>query len=451
MNLSFLAFSAIFILFYWLKHNKSRIKITDMVIFLISLSLAIFISHIMFYSKYMDFFSNLFNNYFSSFIIFLILISIVSARDLLNDRIKLGEYYFLVFIITIGSVLLINTNNMLNMFISLELISMSLYGIIALDKRIESIEASIKYFILGTFASIFMIISLFLMYLFSQTLNLNEISLQFLNTPNSAIILSIILFLAGFIFKLALFPFSSWSVDIYTASPTNVVLFIVGAVKLSIIIATFRVFHSINNEILTLSTYTFILFTLIIPNISALFTRNIKKIIAYSSISHAGYISISFLGSDGWQTYFYAIVYTISTVGVFSIIYLLEKNYSDIDYSNIKSLYYKKPLVALSLAIFMFSLAGVPPLSGFFAKFYVFYNALNAGYKWLVILAALTSAISLYYYIKILIPVFFDSSDDGKEIKISKNNLLIIYFCALTVLLLGLFSQKLINILKLII
>ncbi len=447
INIALLGFSAVFILFYWLK-NKSKQKITETAIFLISFSLIVSLSHLMFHGKAVDFSTNLLNNYLSSFTFFLALISIISSKDLLNEKLKLGEYYFLTFTTLIGSILLINTQNMLNMFISIELISMSLYGIIALNKEVENIEASIKYFILGSFASIFMVVSLFLAYLSSSTLNLNGIQVQFFINPNPVIVLSIILFLAGFVFKLALFPLSSWALDVYCGSPTNIVLFMVGFVKLSIIIAAYRIFLSINSQTLTLSLYIFVLLTLIIPNISALFTRNIKKIIAYSSISHAGYISLAFLGPESWQIYFYAIVYTISAIGIFSIIYFLEKNYSSVDYNNIKGLYHKNPALALSLAVFLFSLAGVPPLSGFFAKFYAFYNALNNGYKWLVIIAALTSAISLYYYIKILIPVFFENNDEKFEIYISKTNLLIIHFTAILVILLGIFSNKIIILLK---
>jgi len=258
----------------------------------------------------------------------------------------------------------------------------------------------------------------------------------------------LIFFISGFIFKLALVPAHSWSVDIYCGSPTNVVLFIIGFVKLSVIITAFRIFSSYKTGILSLSMYIFVILTLIIPNISALFTKNIKRILVYSSISHSGFIALSFMGPQNWQTYFYAIIYSISAVGVFSFIMFLEKNYSDIEYQNIKGLYYKKPALSIALSIFLFSFAGVPPFSGFFAKFYAFYNALEGGYKELIIIAVISSAISLYYYLKILIPIFFEKPDNDRKIISYINNSSIIYITATITLFFGILSEPIIELLK---
>jgi NADH-quinone oxidoreductase subunit N len=251
----------------------------------------------------------------------------------------------------------------------------------------------------------------------------------------------------SFLFKISIVPFHSWSIDVYCASPTYIVLMIIGFVKLSVFVSLAKIFFIFENELLKEIFYIFILLTLILSNIAALFTKNIKKILVYSTISHSGYILLSLMGPERWQVYYYLIVYSINAFGAFSLVGILEKNFNNLEYENFKGLYKKNSKLSLSLSIFLFSLAGVPPLVGFFAKFYSFYNALFGGYYYLVIIAAITSAISLYYYLKILIPIFFERSETY-ELKSSLTSRLIIYFFAILTLILGLFSNPLIEILK---
>ncbi len=449
-TVSFLTFSAIFVLFYWMFSKKNYDKTANIVLVLLSFALALSFSHSMFYGDVSSGYSStIFNNLLTAFSVSLALISVISSKDMMREKIKYGEYYFLLFTSLIGSVLLINTQNLLNIFISIELISMSLYGIIGLTKRNENIESSLKYFILGSFASVFMIIGLFFIYIQTESVNLSAITKFYHLNPNSDLInISLMFFLAGVLFKLAIVPAHSWSLDVYCGAETNVVILMVGFVKLSVITAVYKIFSSYSSFAISKAFYVFIIMTAVIPNLSALFTQNIKKIMIYSSISHAGYITLSFMGPEKWQAYFYALVYSISAVGIFSAVSFLEKNYKNIEYSNIKGLYHKNPGVALSLSVFLFSFAGVPPLSGFFAKFYSFYNAAIGGYKDLVLISALASAISLYYYLKILIPIFFSKPEEETTLEFSRNNIAIIYFTAIITVLMGIFSNPIIELIK---
>jgi NADH-quinone oxidoreductase subunit N len=440
--------SSIISLFYWTFFKKDKKRITEIVSILLLVALIISSATILFYgSTNTGYSTTLLSNILNTFIIAVSFTTLFFIKDFLTEKIKFGEFYFLFFMIIAGSVLLVNTTDLLNMFISIELISLSLYGIISFEKKDLYIESSIKYFLLGSFASVFMILSMAFLYIKTKTLSLNEL-FYIAKTSNDVLLTySISFFMISFLFKISIVPFHSWSIDVYCASPTYIVLMIIGFVKLSVFVSLAKIFFIFENELLKEIFYVFIILTLMLSNIAALFTKNIKKILVYSTISHSGYILLSLMGPERWQVYYYLIVYSINAFGAFSLVGILEKNFNNLEYENFKGLYKKNPKLSFSLSIFLFSLAGVPPLVGFFAKFYSFYNALSGGYYYLVIIAAITSAISLYYYLKILIPIFFERSETY-ELKSSLTSRLIIYFFAILTLILGLFSNPLIEILK---
>ncbi|NLH39706.1 MAG: NADH-quinone oxidoreductase subunit N [Elusimicrobia bacterium] len=448
-TLIILILSSFFSLFYWLYSKKKSEAITEIIIFLLLFAFAFSFSHSPFYGSFGDTYTQtVLNNLLTSFVILLTITSIISSSDLMSKNLKYGEYYFLLLISLTSSILLINTQNIFNMFISVELLSMSLYGLTGFNKNDKNLEASFKYFMLGSFASVFMILSLVFLYIGLGSLSLVDIKNSLaISGPNPYINIGMLLFMSGFIFKLALVPMHSWAVDVYWGAPTNVSMFMISGVKLSIVVALYRLFSSYTTSVVIYAMYAFIVLSIVIPNLIALYSKDIKKIIIYSSISHAGYIAISFLGTENWQAYFYAIIYSISVIGVFSVIMFLEKNFKDLNYENIKGLYHSKPSIAISLLIFLFSLSGVPPFSGFFAKFYSFYNAVNGGFKWLVVIAVLTSALSLYYYLKILIPAFMKDAEK-RDYEGTVCNYAVIYLTAAATLLLGILSNPIIELIK---
>lgn len=444
-----LIFTSFISLFSWIYMAKSSNRekqvrvITNGVIVFLLIVLAFILSYLNFYSSVNNLYdTTLQNNLFAVVFILFTIFAIISAKDFLPLNIKYGELYFLLIMLVVGSILLISSNNLLSTFVYIELISLSLYGLVGFNKTNFNIESSIKYYILGSFASVFMFFSLVLIYISAGSFDMKYIFTNYMSFPNSDLfILGIILFMSGFIFKLALVPFHSWAVDVYQGSPTFITSVMVSVVKIAVVITLYRLFIGINHHLVFKVFYIFIILTMIIPNLIALKNTNVKRIIVYSSISHAGYIALSFMGPEQWQAYFYVIIYAIASFGAFSVLLSVEKNEIGPELNEIKGLYHRSPLKAVSLALFLFSLAGVPPLSGFFAKFYAFYNAVAGGYTDLVIIAVITSAISLYYYLKILIPAFMEDSDDENwELKKSYNNDFVVFIFAVLTLIAGICS-----------
>lgn len=438
LPISILSLTGFISLFYWI-YSKNSKRLTNIILLFFVLA---FIFSFLKISYAQDI-----NSILIPLIISLGFFSIISTSDFISN-IKYGEYYFLVSMLLISSIALITSNDLFTVFISIEMLSMSLYGLVGFYKKVENLKAVWLYFILGSFASIFMIISLFMIYFKLDSLEFSLIRQAYLFLNNDIYItIGLILFFAGLLFKIALVPFSFWAMDVYYKANTDITMMMTSFVKLSAIIAAYKIFLSYPVESLSNSIYLFIVLTLLVPNLIALGEKDLKKIIVYSSISHAGYIAISFLGLELWQVIFYAIIYSISAIGIFSVIILLENNYGKLKYDSLKGLYKSNPFIALSLAIFLFSLSGVPPLSGFFAKFYVLYNALTNGHKFLVLIAVIASAISLYYYLKILIPVFMEEGEI-KALKFSNKNFVLILGFAILILCLGIFSNPFINLLK---
>jgi len=443
----FIFISSLISLFYWTFFKKDKKLITGISFVLLLITFIISFTTMFFYgSLQMGYSTNILANILNTFIIMIAILSINFIYNFSDSRIKFGEFYFLFFMILAGSILLINTSDFLNIFLAIELISFSLYGIIAFEKKELNIESSIKYFMLGSFVSVFMIAGMALIYIKTNTLNLMELSNK--HYYDVFLIIAVLFFMISLLFKISIVPFHSWSIDVYCGSPTYIVLLIVGFVKLSVIYTLVKIFFVFKNKLFIEIFYVLTLLTLILPNISALFTKNIKKILVYSSISHAGYMLLSLMGPDRWQIYYYAIVYSLNAFGAFAVLSIIEKNYENTEYKNLKGLYYSNPYISLSLAIFLFSLAGVPPFAGFFAKFYSFYNAVKGEYIYLVIIAAITSAISLYYYLKILIPIFFEKPDNEKKLIVSNNTLTIIYIIAIVILIFGISSNPIIELFK---
>jgi len=365
-----------------------------------------------------------------------------------EEKVKEGEYYFLLSMILLGSSILVSTRNIFTMFISLELMSMSLYGIIGINRAKESSEAALKYFLLSSLASIFIVFSLGFIYVSASSLELNKIR-ETLLLPNYdlTLIIGLLFLMTGFIFKIALVPFHLWVADIYYGSPSQVSALMSSLIKVSGIIVLFRIYSYCHVPAIERTLVFFSGLTMIISNLMALPQKNIKRILAYSSISHSGYIILGFFTNDYWQVFYYILVYSIATFGAFSSVLLLEKNQKGIELDDIKGLFYKSPFISGLFSIFILSLASIPPMAGFFGKFYLFLNAINNGHSGLVLIAVITSIISLYYYLRIITSMFEPSNEETTN-NISYNNLLNIFIFAILTLILGVFSNRIISLLK---
>ncbi len=353
-----------------------------------------------------------------------ILISIGYARE---QGIGAGEYYVLVLFSTLGMMLMAAGTNLLTIFLGLETMSISVYvlaGILRNDPR--SVESAMKYFILGAFATGFFLYGVALVYGSTGSFSLKGIA-SFVSEANRdgrnpLLIIGIALLTVGFGFKISTVPFHMWTPDVYEGAPTSITAFMATGVKAAAFAGLIRVFYSALGAFQpdwTAIMWLLSVATMTVGNIVAISQSNIKRMLAYSSIAHAGYILVAFTAGNDLGTssiLFYLLAYTFMNIGAFTIVILLgrkgEENTLITDYAGIG---FKYPLLAAAMTIFLLSLAGIPPLAGFMAKFYIFSAAVKAKFYWLAIIGVLNSALSVYYYLRVTVYMYFREPE--KEIK----------------------------------
>jgi NADH-quinone oxidoreductase subunit N len=340
-----------------------------------------------------------------------------------------GEYLGLLLFATVGLMLLVGSEELLMIFIGLELLGLSLYVMAAFDKTdVRSAEAGLKYFLFGSTSSAFTLFGISLIYGMSGTTGLVAIS-QKLATASVQPLLAvgIVMTLIGFAFKVAAAPFHLWAPDAYQGAPAPSAAFIASGSKVAsffvlgkIVLVGFGPMHGNAGWHAMTAGWSPILavlaaLSIVVGNLVALAQVNVRRLLAYSAVAHAGYTLVGFVagGREGFSaTLFYAAVYAVTLIGAFGVVAVVHRETGDDDLQNFSGLSARAPLLAGCMAIFMLSLAGIPPLAGFFGKFYLFSAAMRAGgdhgLLWLVALALLGSFISLYYYLIVLKAIFVD-------------------------------------------
>jgi len=345
-----------------------------------------------------------------------VLISIGYARRV---DIDFGEYYTLILFATVGMMLMAAGTSLVTIFLGLETMSISIYVLAGMMRGDgKSIESALKYFLLGAFATGFLLYGMALIYGSTGSLVLEEIAAHVKSKPellrSPMIIIGIALLTIGFGFKVATVPFHMWTPDVYEGAPTSITAFMATGVKAAGFAGFIRVFFSALGPfqpdwiaimwLLAVATMT-------VGNVVALAQTNIKRMLAYSSIAHAGYVLVAFVAGNELGTasiLFYLLVYAFMNIGAFTVVILLgkreEENVLISDYAGIG---FKYPLLAASMTIFLLSMAGIPPLGGFMGKFYIFSAAVKAEYYWLAVIGVLNSAISVYYYLRVTVLMYF--------------------------------------------
>ncbi|MFQ5632291.1 MAG: NADH-quinone oxidoreductase subunit N, partial [bacterium] len=325
-----------------------------------------------------------------------------------------ADYFSLVIFATAGMVLMAAGTNLLTLFLGLETLSIALYVLAGFRRsNVFALEASFKYFLLGAFASGFLLYGIALIYGTAGSTDLQKIA-EFVSREGIAgskmFYAGFLLLLVGLGFKISVFPFHLWAPDVYQGAPTPISAFMATGSKAAGFAALLRVVVTLNaaNEAGWQATLWIIsVATMILGNIIALKQDNVKRMLAYSSIAHAGYILIgvlagNHLGSSG--ILFYLLTYTFMNIGAFGVIsYISTSEHEFVTFQDFRGLGSRRPFAAVAMATFMFSLAGIPPMAGFVAKFYLFSAGIKAGYLWLVIIAVITSMISLYYYLGLVV------------------------------------------------
>lgn len=335
-----------------------------------------------------------------------------------------GEFVFLILLATIGMMFLVAAHDLLTFFVSLELLSLSLYLLTAFNKRDpRSSEAALKYFLFGGMSAAFLLFGFSFLYGVSNSIHYDQIAASH-HTPalHPFVVIGIICTIIGFGFKIAAAPFHFWAPDTYEGAPAPAAAFIASASK----IASFAAFFFLFTEALPtaagsaawghiISGWAPILALLaaasmLLGNLVAIRQTSLRRLLAYSAIAHTGYMLLAFVSTspDAYAALlYYVITYSLATVGIFTIISLVEQADGSDALTNFDGLRHRSPVLAACLFIFILSLAGIPPLAGFFGKFYIFLAAVQTpGLLWLAILAIATSAIALFYYLKILRRVF---------------------------------------------
>ena len=358
-----------------------------------------------------------------------------------------------------GMMVMANTTDLVVIFLGLEIMSIPLYVLAGFARRsLESNEAGIKYFIMGAFASAFLLMGIAFIFGASETTDLRRIVADFsfnLSQSKTLLLSGVGFILIGFAFKVGAAPFHSWVPDVYQGSPTPVTAFFSVGPKAAGFAALLRIFSYGFNEVELLTNLFWILavMTMIVGNVLALKQSNIKRLLAYSSIAHAGYIFVALTvgGANAISSaIFYLIAYTLFNVGGFAIVTLLEtRSKAKPELSELNGMAKAHPYITAIMALFIFALSGFPPTVGFIGKFYIFSEAVKHGFIWLTVIGVLNSFMSVYYYFKILKAAYFDNNDaQFAQLTIAPSMMIALMICALGTLGIGLFPQEIIEISK---
>ena len=369
----------------------------------------------------------------------------------------LEDIYALIIFALIGGIEMASFGNLILFFVGLETLSISFY-ILAGSKKfdIASNEAAMKYFLTGSFATGFLLFGIALVYGVSGSFNLEAINAYIVSCRGAVpplFIAGMMLVFVGMLFKIAAVPFHFWSPDVYTGSPTLITAFMTTAGKVASVAAFYRLasvpFISIHSQLV--NTLLFIsIATIIVGNLSAVFQDNLKRMLAYSGIAQSGYILMALivLGPKAAGVLFYfTLSYVIATITAFAVLMLIREERGTFSITAFRGLARNNPVEAFALAIAMMSLAGIPPLAGFMAKYNLFALAAEGGYIWLVVVAVVGSMISIYFYFKPIMASYFSGDEPQHKIVTSTNFKINIVLVTVLMILLGFMPSLIINLL----
>jgi NADH-quinone oxidoreductase subunit N len=380
------------------------------------------------------------------FIILTILTFLISRQYIKRMGIYHSEYYAIILFSLVGMMLIASSLDLLILFIGIELMSIGFYILAGFMRtRLTSNEAALKYFLLGAFATGFLVYGIALVYGASGTTNLTSIAGQIDELFNSKLFwIGVAMLTMGFSFKIASVPFHMWAPDVYEGAPTTITAFMSTAGKAAafagfLIVVMFS-FAGGTEKLQDLFAVLAVA-SMVIGNVIAISQHNLKRMLAYSSIAHSGYMLIGFaaaseLGMSGVM--FYVVAYGFMNIGAFGVLSMTEYGENkNLTFDEYKGLATRKPVVAALMAIFMFALSGIPPFAGFFGKYYIFLAAIQEGYTWLAIVGVLASVIGVYYYIRVIIYMYFYDGDVTLEAEPSYIGMTALVLAAIAVLQMG--------------
>jgi NADH-quinone oxidoreductase subunit N len=349
-----------------------------------------------------------------------------------------------------------NSTDLVVIFLGLEVMSVPLYVMAGLARRsLESNEAGIKYFIMGAFASSFLLMGIAFVFGAAGTTDLRRVVADFsfiMSNSQPYMLMGVALVLVGFGFKVAAVPFHGWVPDVYQGAPTPVTAFFSVGPKAAGFAALLRIFAYGFADVAAITTVFQILaiLTMTVGNVLALRQNNVKRLLAYSSIAHAGYIFVAVVagGPTGISAaIFYLVAYALFNMGAFAVLVVMEsRSGCKSDFTELSGLAKSHPYLSVVLALFMFALAGFPPTVGFFGKFYIFAAAVKAGYIPLTVIGVMNSFLSVYYYLRVVKTCYFDEADPAfVPVRYSPSIILVLIVTAVGTLGMGFFPQQLLD------
>jgi NADH-quinone oxidoreductase subunit N len=377
------------------------------------------------------------------------------SKDYFENNTHVTDHFALILFSLVGAVFMVSYTNLAMLFLGIEVLSISLYILAGSNfKDIFSNEASFKYFLMGSFATGFLLFGIALIYGVTASFNLAEIATA-INAGSGDrtawLYAGILMLIVGLGFKISAVPFHFWAPDVYEGAPTVVTAFMSTIVKIAAFAGFFRLFStcfsSVSNQWVDVVQVITIL-TLLVSNITAVYQHSVKRILAYSSVAHAGYLLMTLVALNNISAsaiLYYVVAYAAASITAFTVLHSVEVEDENAIVDSFNGLAKRNPYLAFCMGVALLSLAGIPPLAGFFAKYYIFTVAFQSGYMALVLVGVLTSLIGIYYYFRIIIAMYLKSTEKGRIIQVPLRHTVVLAICLLLSILFGVFPDLLVG------
>ena len=388
---------------------------------------------------------------FTGVIIAVAFLWFLMAGDYFKEETNLTDHFALILFALAGAIIMVSYTNITMLFLGIEILSISMYVLAGSKKSdLSSNEAALKYFLMGAFATGFLLFGTALIYGATASFDLQTITAYVkANSGNISGLFyaGVLLMMVGLSFKVSAAPFHFWAPDVYQGSPTVITTFMATIVKTAAFAAFFRLFFTCfatlgvvwSNVIWMMAALT-----LIIGNVTAVFQTSIKRMLAYSSVSHAGYMLLAILAMSRFSAssiLYYTTAYSIATIAAFTVVYSVIQAKGNDSIDSFNGLAKSNPLLSTTMTISMLSLAGIPPMAGFFAKYFIFNAAIQQGFVSLVIIAVLASLIGVYYYFRIIIAMNFKENTGTATLEINSTIKWVLLITAILSIAIGLFPD----------
>jgi NADH-quinone oxidoreductase subunit N len=400
----------------------------------------------------------LFNNYslaFSSLMIVVTLLWMIISKHYFSSSSNMAEHAALILFVLTGAIIMTAFADLSMFFVGLEILSISLYVLAASNKsELRSNEAGMKYFLMGAFATGFLLFGIALIYGATATFNLAKIA-SYISVSEAAgntpmfVHAGILLIMVGLLFKVSAAPFHFWAPDVYEGSPTVITAFMATVVKTAAFAAFYRLFSTCFADVTGFWSHTMAFIaasTMIGGNILAVYQTSLKRMMAYSSIAHAGYMLMAIVAMNkisASSIFLYTASYSIASMGMFALMQAMTAS-GDESVNSLKGLSKNNKGIIVFISALVFSMAGIPPMAGFFAKYYIFLGAMQSGYQWLTLIAVLSSLIGVYYYLRVIF-VSLQDNENGAGHTLNKGQWTLIVLSALISLLIGVIPSLLLT------